>query len=68
VSASGSLDELAEELEVVAAKLQSGEIEPVEAAELVERCAELAARLGSELDSHRRQASEEYDPGQEHLA
>jgi len=67
VRAPGSLDELAEELEAVAGRLRSGETEADEAAELVERCAELAARLGSELDARSREAGEASDPGQEHL-
>ena len=56
------LDELAAELEVVADKLRSEAIDPDEAADLVERCAQLAAQLGAELD---RQASG--DSGQEQL-
>jgi hypothetical protein len=66
LSAPGPLDELAEELEAVAGKLRSGLTDPEEAAELVERCAELAARLSSELDARSRHA-EEPDPGQEQL-
>jgi hypothetical protein len=58
-------DSLARELEDVAARLRSGEADPTEAAELVERCAELAARLGAELDAQSRAASEA--EGQERL-
>ena len=58
-------DALSRELEEVAARLRSGEIEAAEAAELVERCAELAARLGAELDAQSRAASEA--EGQERL-
>jgi hypothetical protein len=58
-------DALSRELEELAARLRSGDIEPTEAAELVERCAELAARLGAELDSQSRSASE--TEGQERL-
>ena len=58
-------DDLSRELEEVAARLRSGDIEPTEAAELVERCAELAARLGAELDAQSRAASEA--EGQERL-
>jgi hypothetical protein len=61
----GSLEQLTEELEAVADKLRAGEVEPDEAAELVERCAELAARLGGEVDSRARSASE--SQGQERL-
>jgi hypothetical protein len=67
LSAPGSLDELAQELEAVADRLRSGVTEPEEAADLVERCAELAARLGSELDARSRHAGEGPDPDQEQL-
>ena len=58
-------DDLSRQLEDVAARLRSGEVEPAEAAELVERCAELAARIGAELDAQSRAASE--TEGQERL-
>jgi hypothetical protein len=58
-------DALSRELEELAARLRSGEIEAAEAAELVERCAELAGRLGAELDAQSRAASEA--EGQERL-
>ena len=58
------MHELARELEELAARLRSGELSPDEAAEAVERCAELAARLGSELDAAARDAEHE---GQERL-
>ena len=51
-----SLDDLATELEGVAARLRSGDLGPDEAAELVQRSAQLAARLGSELDARGRSA------------
>jgi hypothetical protein len=60
-----SLEKLTEELEAVADKLRAGAVEPAEAAELVERCAELAAQLGSEVDARARSASE--TEGQERL-
>jgi hypothetical protein len=44
------LDAAIADLERAAARLRSDEIEPGEAAELVERCAELAAALGAALD------------------
>ena len=50
------LDELAAELEVVADKLRSEAIDGDEAADLVERCAELAQRIGAELDASTRSA------------
>jgi hypothetical protein len=52
------LDELAAELEVVADKLRSEAIDPDEAADLVERCAELAQRIGVEIDARSRSAGE----------
>jgi hypothetical protein len=58
-------DALSRELEEVAARLRSGDIEPAEAAELVERCAELAGRIGAELDAQSRAATEA--EGQERL-
>ena len=58
------MNELARELEELAARLRSGELSPDEAAEAVERCAELAARLGSELDAAARDAEHQ---GQERL-
>jgi hypothetical protein len=58
-------DALSRELEEVAARLRSGDIEGAEAAELVERCAELAARIGAELDAQSRSATEA--EGQERL-
>jgi hypothetical protein len=60
-----SLTELVEELEAVADKLRADAIDADEAANLVERCAELAARLGAEVDSRARSASE--SEGQERL-
>ena len=59
------LDELAAELEVVADKLRSEAIDPDEAADLVERCAEVAQRIGVEIDARSRSAGEV--EGQERL-
>jgi HD superfamily phosphodiesterase len=59
------LADLAEELERTADRLRAGDLDPEAAAEHVERCAELAARLGAELD--RRARSEGTSPGQESL-
>jgi len=53
-----SLTQLAEELEAVADKLRADAIDADEAADLVERCAEAAARLGSEIDARARGAAE----------
>ena len=60
-----SLSALAEELESVADKLRADAVDADEAADLVERCAEIAARLGGEIDSRARGASE--SEGQERL-
>jgi hypothetical protein len=65
VSEPADLQELAEELEAVADKLRSGAVDADEAADLVERCAELAARIGGEVDARARGASE--SEGQERL-
>ena len=59
------LEELVAELEVVADKLRSEAIDPEEAADLVERCAELAQRIGVEIDARSRSAGEV--EGQERL-
>jgi hypothetical protein len=56
VSPPDPLDELARELEAVAERLRAGELEPDEAAELVQRSAELATRLGTEVDDRGRAA------------
>jgi exonuclease VII small subunit len=65
VSDPRSLEQLTEELEAVADRLRGGEVDPEEAADLVERCAELAAQLGAEVDARARSASE--TEGQERL-
>ena len=59
------LETLSQELESVAAKLRAGDVDADEAASLVERCAELAGEIGSELDAERRGAAE--SEGQERL-
>ncbi|HYY21183.1 MAG TPA: hypothetical protein VE780_04830 [Thermoleophilaceae bacterium] len=59
------LEGLVAELGAAAAQLRSGELGREEAAQLVERCAELAARLGSELDAAGRAAADA--EGQERL-
>jgi hypothetical protein len=58
------LDAAIADLERAAERLRSDELEPAEAAELVERCAELAAALVVALD---RQAAPGDAPGQEPL-
>ena len=59
------LDDAIAELERAAVRLRSEELAPEEAAELVERCAEIAGRVGAELE--RRSAPEGSAPGQETL-
>ena len=61
------LDAAIAELERAAVRLRTEEIEPEEAAELVERCAQLAALLGAELDRHASASSQEAPPDQESL-
>jgi hypothetical protein len=61
-----SLDDLVRELEQAAAQLRGGELDAAAAADLVERCAELAARLGAELERMAR-SGEGGAPGQETL-
>jgi exonuclease VII small subunit len=51
-----ALEQLISELEDVAERLRSGELQPDEAAELVQHSADLAGRLGSELDARGRSA------------
>jgi hypothetical protein len=60
-----TLEELAAELEAVADKLRAEAIDGDEAADLVERCADLAQRIGAELDARTRSAGEA--EGQERL-
>jgi hypothetical protein len=62
------LDALITQLDAAAARLRSGEIDPEEAAALIERCAELAGRLGAELDRAAREVEREpAAEGQEQL-
>jgi hypothetical protein len=65
VNQPSSLERLTEELEAAASRLRAGALDPDEAADVVERCAELAARLGAEVDARARNASE--TEGQERL-
>jgi hypothetical protein len=64
---SETLEGLVEELEAAAARLRSGELDAEEAAALVDRCAELAARIGAGLDAESRAASQAPAAGQERL-
>jgi hypothetical protein len=60
-----TLEDLAGELEAVADKLRADAIDAEEAADLVERCADLAQRIGAEIDARGRSAGE--TEGQERL-
>jgi hypothetical protein len=59
------LADLIAQLDSVAAQLRAGDLEPDDAAALVERCAELAGRIGAGLDAESRGASQA--EGQERL-
>ena len=61
------LDSLIDDLEQTAAQLRAGELDADAAAQAVERCAELASQLGSELDLQARAATAGEPPGQEKL-
>jgi hypothetical protein len=64
---SDELADLSRELQELAQRLRQEDLEPAEAAELVERCAATAARLGAGLDSAARAAADEEAEGQERL-
>jgi hypothetical protein len=52
------LHDLTDRLEQTAARLRAGELEPEEAAQLVEACARLAGEAATELDRRVRAAAE----------
>ena len=56
---SGEIDTLIRELEDASVRLRGGGMDADEAAALVERCAELAGRVGAELDRRAREAERE---------
>jgi hypothetical protein len=58
------IEELVAELEQTAARLRAGQLEQGEAATLVERCADLANRVGSQLEREARAAAGGGQPGQ----
>ena len=58
------LEDLTARLEAAAARLRAGDLDAEAAAALVEECARLAARAGSELDRRVRAAEELPAPGQ----
>jgi hypothetical protein len=51
------LEDLVTELEQTAARLRGGDLDREEAAALVERCAELANRVGGQLEREARDAA-----------
>jgi hypothetical protein len=61
------LDSIARELEQAAARLREEGVDADEAADLVERCAELATRAGQELEREARATPAGEQPGQETL-
>ena len=65
--ANTSIDELVQELEQTAARLREGRLDQGEAATLVERCADLANRVGAQLEREARSAAAGEQPGQEQL-
>jgi exonuclease VII small subunit len=60
------LEELVAELENTADQLRAGDLSPEDAARAVERCAELAGRVGATLEAQARE-SDDVLPGQEEL-
>jgi predicted DNA-binding transcriptional regulator YafY len=61
------LESIARELEDAAGRLREQDLDPDEAADLVERCAELANRAGQELEREARATPGGEQPGQETL-
>jgi hypothetical protein len=60
------LEELVAELENTADQLRAGDLSPEDAASVVERCAELAGRVGAALEAQAREPDDAL-PGQEEL-
>lgn len=58
------LQDLTDRLEQTAAKLRAGELEPEQAARLVEDCARLAGEAATELDRRARAAADAGAAGQ----
>jgi len=65
--ANSTVDHLIAELEQTAARLRQGDLDQGEAAQLVERCADLANRVGAQLERDAREAAAGEPPGQEQL-
>jgi hypothetical protein len=62
-----TIDELVTELERTANRLREGDLDQGQAAQLVERCAELANRVGAGLEREARDSAAGDAPGQEQL-
>jgi hypothetical protein len=65
--ANATIEDLVAELESAAARLRQGDLDQGEAAQLVERCADLANRVGAQLERDAREAAAGEQPGQEQL-
>ena len=61
------IEELVAELNHTAQRLREGQLEQGEAATLVERCADLANRIGGQLEREARASAGGSQPGQEQL-
>ena len=61
------IEDLIAELEQAAARLREGKLDQGEAAQLVERCADLAGRVGSALEREARSSEAGSPRGQEQL-
>ena len=59
-----ALDRIVDRLELAAAELRSGGLDPERAAALVDECARLAAEAGAELDREVRAADSQGPAGQ----
>jgi exonuclease VII small subunit len=66
-SDTASLERLVTQLEHVAGRLRSGELDADEAARLVDDCAQLASNASAELERLARVAASEPLPGQDQL-
>jgi len=65
--APAGIEELVAELEGIAQRMREGQLEQGEAAAMVERCAELANRIGGQLEREARASASGEQPGQEQL-
>jgi len=64
MTAVDQLDHFARRLDEAAARLRGGELEPEQAARLVEECARIAGDAAGELDRRVRAAADPPAPGQ----